>query len=107
MLKSRRIGFDTHGPLKCPRCGNSYLHQKDVQVFHRLEDDPVVRVITVKDGEVESIPFPNNDTFNPSTRRHGMIVFFYCENCGPENGSADLYMTIAQHKGETLMEWRF
>jgi hypothetical protein len=38
---------------------------------------------------------------NPSERRQGLAIAFSCEDC-----DAKLELTIAQHKGNTIVEWR-
>ena len=38
---------------------------------------------------------------NPSLRRHGLAICFECEFCG-----RTIELTIAQHKGQSLLAWR-
>jgi hypothetical protein len=44
---------------------------------------------------------------NPSSRRHGLAVRFYCEQCGGEADDDVIELTIAQHKGSTEIGWRY
>jgi hypothetical protein len=90
-----------YGWLVCPRCGENYLHQEGTSIFHREEDSYWTTVITQEGDKVTATPFPNSDTCNPSTRRHGLIIKFRCEHCENE----PLQLAISQHKGVTLVEW--
>jgi hypothetical protein len=88
--------------LYCPRCadGSDYLHHGRVEVFERPEDaDYVTR--TVVDGKITAVDYmPNAGSGNPSSRRHGRRIHFWCEYCGD-----GLILDLAQHKGKTLTEW--
>ena len=43
----------------------------------------------------------NKGSGNPSWRRHGLAICFECEFCGRTSE-----LTIAQHKGQSLLAWR-
>jgi hypothetical protein len=86
--------------LTCPYCGNSYLHHGKVVIYERQEDAPRVLRTEVGDRGAK-LEWVANDNRNPSARRHGLYIEFYCENCGRRSE-----LTIAQHKGETLLGWR-
>jgi hypothetical protein len=73
-----------------------------VRSYDRGEDDAVTLVTTVSKGESIIERAASNSTRNPSLRRHGLAIAFACEICA---GRSEL--TIAQHKGATLIEWRF
>lgn len=95
--------------LLCPNCGSTYLHQTDVAVFLRHEDEDQVKVVTVTDSAHEAV-IANNISLNPSPRRYGLRISFWCEECDggatddePSNRVPDL--AIYQHKGETYIEW--
>jgi len=88
--------------LACPTCGNSYLHHGCVVVYQRSEDAPRVLRTIIDDGIASIEWVENNRSANPSARRHGLSIEFNCENCGHENE-----LTIAQHKGETFVRWRY
>lgn len=80
--------------LKCPGCGSSCgLHHYRVEVFEREQDDRFGLHVSVQDGKVTE---DQDMTDNPSSRRHGLSVFFWCECC---NEMPVLH--IAQHKGQT------
>jgi DNA-directed RNA polymerase subunit M/transcription elongation factor TFIIS len=96
-----RTDGDEH-VLACPSCGNSYLHHGCIVVYRRSEDAPRVLCTVINDGIAKLEWLENNRSDNPSPRRDGLTIEFSCENCGRENE-----LTIAQHKGETLVRWRY
>lgn len=84
----------TKGILHCPKCDFEWgFHHEDVTVFSRAEDKDTVVIAVYPQGQQVA-------TVNPSARRHGLVVGFWCESCG---GKFEL--TIAQHKGSTEIEW--
>ena len=88
---------DEH-PLLCANCGEGYgLHHYEVQTFSRREDAEKGLHVTVniKGDEVQV-----NDRLydNPSSRRGGIVIKFWCELCG-----VDSILHIAQHKGAELV----
>ena len=86
--------------LLCPECGENFLHHTEVTVFSRpAEDGPVTSTRIHPDAAVHVLP--GHWKGNPSSRRDGLAVRFYCENC-----DVDAELTIAQHKGETSIQWR-
>ena len=88
--------IDDTPQLRCPNCGENYTHHTTTHVFYRAREDaehgqhvsaggPETRITTDMDG-------------NPSERRDGIVIEFWCEIC------ASLFeMRIAQHKGATLI----
>ena len=109
MLKS--VTVDDLNELLCPSCGGEYLHHYRIEVSDRGEDDDSVLFTSITTGTVpvgEKPPqFPvsvgpksNPDSRNPSARRQGLRVIFWCEGC-----AADLQLMISQHKGNTFVEW--
>jgi len=81
--------------LLCPRCGGDYLHHREVEVFERREDEDQGLHILVE-GKMVKV-----DTVllgNPSSRRNGLRVWFYCENC-----QCLPIMVFEQHKGQTFV----
>ena len=83
--------------LECPCCKESNLHQKKIDVFFRKEEDS-------NDGIFKSIDRNGvdyiNGSRNPSSRRDGILINFWCEHC-----DADPDLAIYQHKGSTYVEW--
>jgi hypothetical protein len=96
------VKFDGWGyELICPGCASNCLHHKYVTVYDvAKEDAPQMTRTRVSHGIVESSEVPNTNE-NPSSRRHGLAIGFWCECC-----PAKSELTIAQHKGNTLVEWR-
>jgi len=107
-LLNAPVTFDS-GMLRCPRCGYGYLHHDRVTVFERPEDDPDVTVTTMSGNDAFQVQLPNAISRNPSARRDGLTIRFWCESChadGPLAGPV-IELAIAQHKGQTEMFWRF
>lgn len=86
--------------LACPKCGCNNLHHGHVTVFTRTEDADKTNVATVKGNSVTVDSVKSSATKNPSSRRHGLRIAFYCENCEEIQD-----LCIAQHKGTTFMHW--
>jgi predicted RNA-binding Zn-ribbon protein involved in translation (DUF1610 family) len=104
-LTSKEIKTEDLGgaaDLLCPRCGADYLHHVAVTVYDRREDAPTV-VETRISGSIISINASSSGDNNPSRRRDGLAIDFYCEGCG----DAPIQLCIAQHKGATEIGWRF
>ena len=94
--------------LLCPRCGNSYLHHRGVVAYDRSEDAETVLKTSVEVGKTTVQLVAQADSGNPSSRRDGLVIQFWCENCGGgDDGSSVIELTLAQHKGETEVTWRF
>ena len=102
--------------LLCPNCNEGYLHQTDVAIFHRDDDADQVKVTTVSDGgDVHEAVIANNVSLNPSRRRYGLRISFWCEHCDGgltdeerENGVTSHNvpdLAIYQHKGNTHIVW--
>ena len=83
--------------LKCPGCGETWLHHEEepVEVWQRGEDAEIVGYAILPGGEgVRAIPAAGN----PSVRRSGLRLHFRCEICGER-----FALAIAQHKGQTFV----
>ena len=95
------------GVLLCPRCKENYLHHCGVEIYERAQDDVFTLVTTVTD-KVESSLMASKQARNPSSRRNGIAIRFWCERCepDPEDEQPSLELTIAQDKGATILEWR-
>jgi len=103
--------FWSHGleysVLTCPRCGEHYLHHRGVTAFDRGEDDDTVTKTVVTTGTTTAQQVSSEGSGNPSKRRHGLSIQFECECCGGNAADDIIEMTIAQHKGCTLLAWRY
>jgi hypothetical protein len=93
-------------PLLCPVCSCGYLHHQGVTLYNRAEDATNVRVTTASGDEVSSSIKLNEVSGNPSPRRSGIDIRFFCETChGSEESSGYYYLQILQHKGTTYLDW--
>ncbi|NKD15262.1 MULTISPECIES: hypothetical protein [Aeromonas] len=87
--------FNYNGELICPSCGFDYLHHDKVEVFECGEDAEHGVHVTISDGKAV---MDTSLAGNPSARRHGLSVHFWCEGC-----DAKPVLSISQHKGNTQM----
>lgn len=89
--------FEGYGAeLLCPSCGNNYLHHDRVEVFERSEDETQGLHVSVSEGKAT---LDNALSGNPSARRHGLSIHFWCEGCSTRS-----VLNIAQHKGNTFID---
>lgn len=91
------------GALTCAACGSEWIHHVAVAVYSRAEDE-TARIVEMTDidaseGEMSVTSDTGECGANPSARRGGIRVVFACEGCA---ALSDL--TIAQHKGRTLVD---
>lgn len=98
-LKQGSVWLDDN-VLLCPGCSGNNLHHSTVTVFTRSQEDAKpVRTIIGNAEVITGAMLPTGE--NPSSRRDGIAIGFWCENCSFQGE-----LTIAQHKGLTLVEWR-
>jgi hypothetical protein len=89
--------------LQCPNCGEFNLHHGSVRVYDRAgEDCERVAVTDVAYGKAETAHVLSSDSGNPSLRRSGLAIAFWCEHC-----TVHAELTLAQHKGSSFLKWRF
>lgn len=82
--------------LKCPSCGEEYLHQQEVRAHWRDEDqDAECHTSAHHKTGVEKVP-----SKLCVGRRDWIEIDFECEFCGPTQT-----LMIQQHKGNTIVEW--
>lgn len=109
---TKPINIDDNTWLICPECSENYLHHTSLTVYNRTEDAKETRVThlgsnmdgfvpTALDDTLTSATVDSNACDNPSSRRHGLQIRFYCETCG-STPTLNLY----QHKGFTGLEWK-
>lgn len=83
--------------LGCPNCKGYNMHHIRARVSFRREDaDEGVYADVAKDGVLTG----RTQEFNPSARRSGLLVDFWCEDCDEYS-----LFSLAQHKGLTMMCW--
>lgn len=85
--------------LLCPLCEGDYLHHTKVETFER-DEDSMEGIHTVIIGEQVDVKYDGMKG-NPSIRRSGLKIEFYCELCQKELPS----LVLSQHKGQTIMGW--
>lgn len=102
-----------NGMLACPRCDSLNLHHERVEVFDRREDQTSGTHVTVNGMDAlhcrgcnpnpatPGVMMDATMTDNPSSRRSGLIVGMWCEQCHERS-----LLLIHQHKGSTYLEWR-
>jgi len=90
------MGYEGSTCMRCPACGHSNLHHARVEIFDRKREDGEGLHTKVASGVVT---IDNDLSENPSTRRGGLKIYFWCEHC-----SALPTLSIYQHKGCTLIE---
>lgn len=104
------FNFDQSKPsLECPRCGDHWLHQYGVEVFVRHgEDGERGQHVSVDyhSGETTISENTTTDAGNPSGRRDGIRIQFYCEQCDGFPEQAPIELIIEQHKGVEYTYWR-
>ena len=81
----------------CPSCGGTYIHHDRIEVFDRSEDSNTGLHVTVAAGKATTDTSQNE---NPSLRRDGISIHFWCENC-----DAKPVLNIVQHKGQTMIDF--
>ena len=94
------IKIDEDNVLLCPHCAGDYLHHEDINVYSRHEDGEQTMHTEVSGQETKTALVASNTVLNPSGRRGGLSIAFWCELCAGEST-----LTIAQHKGRTLTNW--
>ncbi len=111
MRTTKLINFndmsDYASDLICPRCGGTHLIHTGVTIYDRKEDEDEVTKIEVRNVLISKTKVSNSVSGNPSGRRDGLAIQFYCEECSPDRANDVIELTIAQHKGSTEMAWRF
>jgi hypothetical protein len=87
---------DAYLVLLCSGCGGDCTHHEKVEVFSRTEDASEGTHVVVDDTKVN---IDDDISRNPSGRRHGILIHYWCENCETRS-----VLTISQHKGWTLVD---
>jgi hypothetical protein len=83
----------------CPFCTGGYLCHKRVEVFERsCEDSSFGITMTLNEGNVTV--GTDAETGNPSSRRSGIRIRFWCEECHSSPA-----LVLYQQKGNTITEW--
>jgi len=72
-------------------------------MFDRKEDATTLTETKVENGVTTSRMVPTAGSGNPSSRRDGLVIRFWCELCDV----VDAELTVEQHKGCTYLGWRY
>lgn len=104
MIKGKAISMDAYDNdiLTCPGCGHGNLHQDTVGVYHNRDARTGKEQSVVVSGHsgVAIADVPRAASLNPSNRRDGIRIGFWCEH---ECDVPDLL--IYQVKGLTFVRW--
>lgn len=92
--------IDFLGRLLCPECGEINLHHEAVMVWER----PVEDGVSIKTVLMAGKTIRKQKADNPSPRRDGIRIYFWCEHCDIVR-IRPKFLIIYQHKGETFVEW--
>jgi len=108
LIVEKRIPTTDRGEtiLLCPRCGGESLHHQGVTSYDRSEDAELVIRSVVEGGSTKIDAVPSDGSGNPSSRRDGLSIKFWCEGCKGVDEDI-LELTISQHKGSTVLGWRY
>ena len=99
------IAFSDNEWLACPVCGDDYLHQASVAIYHLLAPEGLNMerqvLVDTTTNTVDDALIPTGTLMNPSySGREGMRIAFYCES------SCDVPdLLISQGKGNTTIAW--
>jgi len=97
----QRVMTSNDSNLLCPKCKSEFLHHSEIAIFDRREDKESGIQIKCNNGNAFIETDVSELAGNPSSRRDGLTIRFWCEIC-------DITSTlcIAQHKGNTECYWR-
>lgn len=95
--------FEPATTLLCPLCTGAFLHSTYVVVYDRHQGGLKTFETTIDHVEMSRSAVDSEVSDNPSEKRHGLAVGFYCEDCGEDE---EFELTFAQHNGQTLVQWR-
>jgi hypothetical protein len=89
-----------------PRCGSESIHHQAATLYDRPEDAEMVVRSTVENGSAKIDVVASESSGNPSSRRDGLSIKFWCEGCKGIDEDV-LELTVSQHKGSTELGWRY
>lgn len=78
--------------VKCRHCNDDVLHHVAVDIHERVCEDAYTISRRAYGGAAST-------TANPSPRRDGVVILFWCESC---HGLTE--MRVYQHHGQTVIE---
>lgn len=83
-----------YGEIRCAHCGGNNTHHDKVEIWNRRNDGQTGLHVSVTGNKL--MADDNVITGNPSSRRQGLSVKFWCESCLHWSE-----LLLAQHKGMT------
>jgi len=83
--------------LLCPECNGPNMHHDKVEIFDCGEDEEEGTHVVVEGDDVK---IDKSLLGNPSPRRHGLKISFWCEKCNNTN-----VFILRQHKGNSFVGW--
>lgn len=86
--------------LQCAGCGFEYTHCESIEIFHQVDDTSKKNGVHITVKGLAELKIDRDISRNPSARRDGVRMTFSCENCDVLS-----VLTIAQHKGNTFVEY--
>jgi hypothetical protein len=93
----KQASIDIDGILQCPNCSSENLHQDSASVFFRDSEESLTgKFFRIDRTKAEKTLGDKN----PSSRRDGLLIEFWCEEC-----DADPILAIYQRKGYTYIHW--
>jgi hypothetical protein len=97
----RTVESDEDNRIVCPKCHGEHVHHGAVIVFVREREDGATRATLVDERGVDTLAGLDWAAPQNPSSRNGVLIRFWCETC-----SACFALTLAQHKGTTLLEWQ-
>ena len=97
-MEDHCIEIESETCLKCPKCGDHFLHHGDVDVHSRKKEDEDGYICKARYSGVEVLPLKAKDFLG---RRNSLLIGFRCETCGP----IDYSLLLMQNKGITVIKW--
>lgn len=97
MMRPRFRNNQGHGyALRCPACGGDFLHHDRIDVYEPCHEDAETgQHVTV---EWQGTSITTDLAGNPSGRRNGLTIRFWCEGCAFRP-----VLHFLQHKGTTYV----
>lgn len=94
------LTINDQNQLLCAGCGFEYTHCESVESFEQSDEDFNKNGVHVTVKGYANISVDCDMSGNPSYRRDGVKLTFWCEGCNKKS-----ILTVAQHKGNTFVEY--
>lgn len=102
MKTTKAAVIDEDACLCCPSCHERYIHHTYIKIYQREHEDAPSQLQQINPLDKPKLlgQKPYFSDRNPSLRRDGIRVGFWCETCDDH-----FELKIAQHKGLTLVDF--